>query len=193
MSRRGKPAVVVSAEDWHRLRAKAKAAGLRAHLTDLPNRGADDAELFSRMPGLPRAIDLKVYLLDTGILSMLRRPTRAPMVAAWLDGVSDEDIWFSAITVGEIARGIALQRPRDPVFAHDLEAWLDTLLVVYGDRILSFGAAEAATWGQLSANIGNVSADLTIAATALCRDLTIVTRNTRHYTETGVRILDPAA
>lgn len=134
-----------------------------------------------------------MYLLDTDILSLLRRPARAPAVAAWLDSVSDDDIWLSAITVGEIARGIALQRPRDPVFAHDLEAWLDTLLVVYGDRLLPFGAVEAAAWGDLSARIGNASADLMIAATALCRDLTIVTRNTRHYTNTGVRFLDPAA
>jgi predicted nucleic acid-binding protein len=93
--------------------------------------------------------------------------------------------------VGEVARGIALQRAKNPRFAEDLQAWLDALCLRYGDRILPFGTEQAALWGVLSARIGNDSADLMIAATALTHDLTVVTRNTRHYGATGARVLNP--
>lgn len=134
-----------------------------------------------------------MYLIDTDVLSLLRRPARVPAVARWLDSVADDQLWLSAVTMGEIARGIELQRPRDPRFAADLEVWHDTLQRDYAARVLPFGLAEAEIWGRLSARIGNGSADLMIAATALARDLTVVTRNIRHHAPTGVRTLDPAA
>ncbi|WP_299820456.1 type II toxin-antitoxin system VapC family toxin [uncultured Jannaschia sp.] len=134
-----------------------------------------------------------MYLLDTDVLSLLRRPDRNPAVARWLDGVADRDLWLSAVTIGEIARGIALQRPRDADFAAELEAWFAVLRRDYASRVLPFGPAEAALWGELSARLGHASADLMIAATAMARGLTVVTRNLRHYEPTGAAVLDPGA
>ena len=134
-----------------------------------------------------------MYLLDTDVLSLLRRPDRNPGVARWIDGVADRDLWLSAVTIGEIARGIALQRPRDPAFASDLDAWFAVLRRDYDSRILPFGPVEAALWGELSGRLGNASADLMIAATALTHGLTIVTRNVQHYAPTGADLLDPGA
>lgn len=134
-----------------------------------------------------------MYLIDTDVLSLLRRPERAPVVASWISKQADADLFLSAVTLGEVTRGIELQRPRDPGFAADLDAWLTVISTRYADRVLPFGAAEAAIWGRLCATIGHVSVDLMIAATARSRGLTVVTRNLRHYASADVSTLDPAA
>lgn len=132
-----------------------------------------------------------IRILDTDVISALRRPDRAPAVACWLGRQAEDSLYLSAITIGEVARGIALQRPRNPAFAGDLGAWLDRTLLLFADRILPFGAEEARVWGGLSARLGHAGADLQIAATALLRDAVVVTRNTADYAPTGVRLEDP--
>jgi toxin FitB len=131
-----------------------------------------------------------IYLLDTNVLSALRRPDRAPQVVRWLADKPDDSLFLSVITLGEIARGIALQTPHDPVFARDLQAWLDRTIQLFADRLLPFDAPAARIWGQLSARIGNARADLQIAATALARDATVVTGD-RAFLTTGARVLSP--
>jgi hypothetical protein len=131
-----------------------------------------------------------IYLLDTNVLSALRRPDRAPHVARWLADKPDDALFLSVITLGEIERGIALQTPRDPAFAQDLRAWLDRTTQLFADRILPFDADAARIWGQLSARIGNTGADLQIAATAISRDATVVTGD-RAFPATGARIESP--
>jgi hypothetical protein len=131
-----------------------------------------------------------IYLLDTNVLSALRRPDRAPQVARWLADKPDDSLFLSVITLGEVERGIALQTPRDPAFARDLQAWLDRTTQLFADRILPFDAPAARIWGQLSARIGNAGADLQIAATALARDATVVTGD-RAFLGTGARVLSP--
>lgn len=132
-----------------------------------------------------------MYLLDTDVLSALRRPERAPNVRHWLAQQSESDLHLSAITLGEIVRGIVQQRRRDPGFADDLQAWVDATVTLFGDRVLPFGPAEARIWGRLSAEIGNTSADLMIAATGLATGATVITGNARHFEPTGVRVVDP--
>lgn len=134
-----------------------------------------------------------MFLIDTDVLSLLRRPERAPRVADWIARARDADLYLSAITLGEIARGIALARPRDPGFAAYLDTWTATILGRYGDRVLPFGAEEAAIWGRTCAALGHVSTDLMIAATARAAGLTVVTRNLRHFEGAGVPVLDPGA
>jgi toxin FitB len=133
-----------------------------------------------------------IYLLDTNVLSALRRPDRAPLVTRWLAAKPDDSLFLSAITLGEIERGIALQIRRDPAFARDLQGWLDRTTQLFADRILPFDIDAARIWGRLSARIGNAGAYLMIAATSLARDATVVTGD-RAFHATGARVEMPFA
>jgi predicted nucleic acid-binding protein len=132
-----------------------------------------------------------MFLLDTVVLSELRKRDRNPNVVRWLAGASANDVFLSAVTIGEIERGIVRQRAKDAAFAEALESWLDRTIQVYADRILPVDTPVARRWGSLSARIGNDGADLLIAATALEHGLTVVTRNVRHFESTGVAFIDP--
>jgi len=132
-----------------------------------------------------------MYLLDTDVLSELRRPKRDGNVVAWIEPITPTDIFVSTVTAFEIEFGIERQRRDDPPFARDLEAWLDTTLRFYGDRILPLTVSIARRWGRLSVQIGNKNLDGAIAATALDHGLIVVTRNVSHYERTGVAIVNP--
>ena len=132
-----------------------------------------------------------MFLLDTDVLSALRRRERHPGAVRWVETQRTADLYISGVTVGEIERGITQQQPRDPSFAGELALWLDRVLAWYSDRILIVDAATARRWGQLSAILGHDGADLLIAATALEHGLTVVTRNARHFEPTGVPTLNP--
>lgn len=132
-----------------------------------------------------------MFLIDTDVLSALPKRRRHTNVEAWIGRQRGGDLFVSVISIGEIERGIALQRSKDPNFAVMLETWLDQILNIYGDRILPFDLASARRWGRLSAALGHHGADLQIAATALERGLTVVTRNVSDFEPTGVSVLDP--
>ncbi len=132
-----------------------------------------------------------MFLIDTVVLSELRRLKRNPTVVTWFERQRTADLFVSVISIGEIERGIARQRPTDPAFAGALAVWLDKLLALYGERILPFDLQMARRWGALSAALGNESADLMIAATALENGLTVVTRNVSDFEPTGVAVLNP--
>lgn len=132
-----------------------------------------------------------MYLLDTNVLSALRRPDRHPAPAAWLRDQRPSDVYLSVVTVAEIERGITRQMPQDPDFARELATWLERTLAGFADRLLGVDVSTARRWGRLSATLGHSGADLLIAATALQHGLTVVTRNTRHFHPTGAPILNP--
>ena len=132
-----------------------------------------------------------MFLLDTDILSALRRRDRHPEAVAWLEAQRTVNLHLSVVTIGEIERGVAQQERRDPSFAEELARWLDLVLAWYGDRILMVDIPTARRWGRLSAALGHAGADLLIAATALEHGLTVVTRNVRHFEPTGVDVLNP--
>ena len=96
------------------------------------------------------------------------------------------------MSVGEIERGIERQQRRDPVHAHELAAWLDSVLALYGERILVVDLSAARRWGLLTGFLGHEGADLLIAASALEHGLTVVTRNVRHFEPAGAPVLDPS-
>ena len=126
-----------------------------------------------------------MFLLDTDVVSALAKKRRDPRVERWLAERRDEELFLSVVSIGEIERGIALQRDRDRDFAERLMMWLDRLLAVYGERVLPFDVVATRRWGELSARLGHGGADLQIAATALTRGLTVATRNTTHFAPTG--------
>jgi hypothetical protein len=130
-------------------------------------------------------------ILDTNVISALRRADRAPQVAAWLAEQGEADLFLSATTLGEIERGIRLQEPKNPDFAADLRRWLDRTVTLFADRVIEFTAKDALIWGDLSARIGHSGADLMIAAQALARDAAVVTGNAADFAPTGARIVNP--
>jgi len=132
-----------------------------------------------------------MYLIDTIVLSELRKPHRDARLAAWIERQRTTDLFVSVVTIGEIERDIARQRTTDSDFATAHAAWLDRMLALYGERILPFDLRIVKRVGQLSATLGNNSADLLISATALEHGLTVVTRNVSEFEPTGVAILNP--
>ncbi len=132
-----------------------------------------------------------MYLLDTNVVSALRRPDRHPGPTLWLKAQRPSDLHLSVVTLAEIERGIAQQVPLNPDFARDLAQWVERTLAWFADRILPVDVAAARRWGRLSADIGNREVDLLIAATALEHGLIVVTRNVRHFQPSGVTVLNP--
>ena len=132
-----------------------------------------------------------MFLVDTNVVSALRRSERHPTVARWMAAQRTSDVYLSVMTIGEIERGIARVQRRDPPFAHDLSIWLNRVLGWYGERILPADLAVARRWGPISAAIGHKNTDLLIAATALEHGLTVVTRNVSDFEPTGVPVLNP--
>lgn len=138
-----------------------------------------------------------MYLFDTNVVSELRKGARAD--AGVLDLARDLEardarVYLSVVTLGELRSGVDLLRHRgDGPQAERLEAWLDVLLDDYGERVLDFGREEALLWGRLRCPHPENALDKQIAATALINDLTLVTRNTRHFAATGVALLNPFA
>ncbi|KGM85891.1 putative nucleic acid-binding protein [Roseovarius mucosus DSM 17069] len=132
-----------------------------------------------------------MYILDTNVISAVRRPDRAPQVAAWLRGKAEQELFLSVITLGEIERGIRQQETRDPMFASDLRMWLDRTVLLFSDRLLAFEAEDARIWGRLSAEIGHTGADLMIAASALRHGAVVVTGNISDFAPTGAALENP--
>ena len=135
------------------------------------------------------------YILDTNVISELTRPRPDAQVALWLESVEESRLFLTAITLGEISRGICrLERGRRRT---QLEGWLDEgLLLRFRGRILAYGHGAALTWGRLMAE-GEVAGrtppdrDCQIAAVALEHGFTIATRNTPDFESFGVRIHNP--
>lgn len=134
-----------------------------------------------------------MWVIDTNVISALRRPERAPSVVDWLRRQDPEALFLSVVTLGEIERGITQQEARNPAFALDLRQWLQRTELLFADRILPFDPPAARIWGQLSARIGHNGADLIIAASALAHGMTVVTRNVDDFAPSGVPTLDPFA
>lgn len=132
-----------------------------------------------------------MYLLDTMVLSELRKRQRDPRLVSWLQGIRQIDLYLSVVTIGEIEKGIAKQQRHDAAFAGRLASWLDGVIRHYGSRILPVDLNVARRWGCLADAHGHAGIDLLIAATALEHGLAVVTRNIRHFTGTGAPLLNP--
>ena len=131
------------------------------------------------------------YLLDTCLISELRKPSCNPGVAAWMTLVEPDEAYLSVITLGEIRRGIEQHRAKDAKAAGALERWLLGLESHYAERILPISPAVADRWGRLSPAQPLPVSDGLIAATAIEHKLTVVIRNIADFQRTGVNTLNP--
>lgn len=134
-----------------------------------------------------------MYLVDTNVISEARKGTRAnPGVIRFWQNVDEADIYLSAITIGELRRGVENLRWRgDSVQAQRLENWLTLVSGEYASRILDFDRDCAQVWGKLMVPHNQHALDKQIAVIALIHDLTVVTRNTGDFAATGVKLHDP--
>ena len=131
-----------------------------------------------------------MYLLDTNVVSELRKPRPHGAVLAWLKSTDDTQLLLSAVTIGEIQAGIEVTRDQDKAKAVELETWLEMVAASY--NILPMDAAAFREWGRLTHGKSNtLIEDAMIAATARVHNLTVVTRNVSDFKPFGVAVLNP--
>jgi predicted nucleic acid-binding protein len=131
-----------------------------------------------------------MYLLDTNIISELRRPKPHGAVLQWYKNITEEDLFISAITIGEIQSGIELTRSQDKKKAEILEQWLQSISNLH--NVLPMTGSTFRLWAKLMHSQTNtVREDAMIAATAIEKDLIVVTRNTKDFKRFKVQLLNP--
>ncbi|MCP5365356.1 MAG: type II toxin-antitoxin system VapC family toxin [Hyphomicrobiales bacterium] len=131
-----------------------------------------------------------MYLLDTNVVSELRRPRPHGAVVAWLRSVADQDLYLSAVTLGELQAGIEITRAQDQDKAAAIEAWVDQVAETY--NVLSMDGRAFRVWARLlHRRSDELIEDAMIAATAIVHHLTVVTRNVRDFEIFAVPTLDP--
>lgn len=132
------------------------------------------------------------YLIDTHVLSELRRKSPDPAVARWFADRPAGTLYLSVLTLGELRKGV--ERLADPVRRLALLDWLETgLPAFFAGRVLAVDAAVADRWGHLQARAGRPlpAIDSLLAATALHHGLILVTRNVRDVSDLGAQVLNP--
>ena len=131
------------------------------------------------------------FLLDTNVVSEIRKPRPDRRVRRWFDEVPGADLYLSVLVLGEIRQGVERLRRRDADAARALDGWLRTLHRSFADRVLPVSAEIADRWGRLNVPDPVPTVDGLLAATALVHDLVLVTRNVADVASIGVAVLDP--
>ena len=131
-----------------------------------------------------------MYLLDTNIISELRKPKPHGAVLAWIKKIPSAKLFVSAVSIGEIQAGIELTRDQDPEKAVELELWLNQIIAT--NQVLPLDAARFKIWAKLiHRQSDTVYEDAMIAATAIYSNLIVVTRNTKDFKRFKVELLNP--
>jgi predicted nucleic acid-binding protein len=131
-----------------------------------------------------------MYLLDTNVVSELRKTKPHGGVLAWVQSVNEADLYISAVTLGEIQRGIQLTRDQNPDRADQIETWADGLSA--SQQVLPMDGRVFRLWAKLMHHrSGALYEDAMIAATARVHQLTVVTRNVRDFAHFDVPVLNP--
>jgi predicted nucleic acid-binding protein len=131
------------------------------------------------------------FLIDTNILSELRKPNADAGVRAWFGAAQAEDLSISVLTVGAIRQGIERSRVRNATRAAVYSRWLETLQRDFSDRALPVTVASTEEWGRLNARRPRPTVDSLLAATALVCRLVLVTRSAADVHRTGAQTLNP--
>lgn len=132
------------------------------------------------------------YLLDTNVVSELRKPKPHGAVVAWLNGLPANQLTLSAVTIGELQAGVERTRRQDPRKADEIERWLDQLAASY--EVLPMDAPCFREWARLmEGRPEQLLEDMMIAATARVHHLTLATRNVRDFAGIDLRVVNPFA
>ncbi len=132
------------------------------------------------------------YLLDTNVVSELRKQRPHGGVVAWLQSIDDAQLYLSAVTIGEIQAGIEFTREQDPSKAEEIEAWLELVAGAY--NVLPMDAATFRAWARLMHRKSDtLYEDAMIAATAKVHGLTVATRNVGDFNALGLEVFNPFA
>lgn len=133
-----------------------------------------------------------MYLLDTNVVSELRRPRPHGGVVAWLDGIPDDQLHLAAVTLGELQAGVEITREQDTDKADEIERWLEQVEATW--NVLAMDGKAFRVWARLMhRSADELVEDAMIAATAIVHDLIVVTRNLRDFEPLGVKTLNPFA
>lgn len=131
-----------------------------------------------------------MYLLDTNVVSELRKPKPHGAVVQWLQDAADTDLHISAVTIGEIQAGIELTRAQDETKATEIEQWLELVSTSY--NVIPMDASAFRAWARLMHRASDtLYEDAMIAATARVHNLVVVTRNVADFEHFGVRVVNP--
>jgi hypothetical protein len=131
-----------------------------------------------------------MYLLDTNVVSELRRKKPHGAVVAWIQSVDDKDLYLSSVTLAEIQAGIEITREQNNQRATELEEWLDQVAVTY--NILSLDGDAFRAWAKLMHKTSDtLYEDAMIAAIAKVNKLIVVTRNITDFEFFDVKLLNP--
>jgi hypothetical protein len=131
-----------------------------------------------------------MYLLDTNVVSELRKPKPHGAVLAWIQTVPDDQLFISALTLGELQAGAERTRKQDREKAQEIEAWIDRLSEAY--EVIPMDGTMFREWARLMAGRSDdLLEDTMIAAIARVRGLTVATRNVRDFKGLAVQVLNP--
>jgi toxin FitB len=131
-----------------------------------------------------------MYLLDTNVVSELRKLKPHGAVVKWIEGVADAELHISAVTIGEIQAGIEITREQDEPKAEELERWLGQVSATY--NVVPMDATAFREWARLMHRASDtLYEDAMIAATARVHKLTVVTRNVADFKHFSVEVLNP--
>jgi predicted nucleic acid-binding protein len=131
------------------------------------------------------------FLLDTNIVSEVRKSRPDPAVVRWFDAQDADSLYLSVLTLGEIRDGIERLRAKEAARAQALAMWLGDLAGIYADRLLPVDQSVAEEWGRLRAFRPLPVVDGLLAASARVHGLTLVSRNERDFKSLGVSVLNP--
>jgi toxin FitB len=135
---------------------------------------------------------MRKYLLDTNVVSELRRQRPHGGVVAWLESLDDAQLHLSAVTLGEIQAGIEMTREQDPGKAREIEGWLEQVSGSY--NVLPMDAGTFRAWARLMHRKSDtLYEDAMIAATAQMHGLTVATRNVSDFNALGLEVFNPFA